>query len=122
MAAFARDAPLTIQTLFKPDGPLASHIDGFKARAPQLEMAEAVARAIKSGGRLLVEAGTGTGKTYAYLVPALGSGKRVVMSTGSKTCRSSSSTGISPPSRGRSPTLRQWHCSRGAATISASSA
>jgi len=84
MAAFARDAPLTIQTLFKPDGPLASHIDGFKARAPQLDMAEAVARAIKSGGRLLVEAGTGTGKTYAYLVPALESGKRVVISTGSK--------------------------------------
>ena len=84
MAAFARDAPLTIQTLFKPDGPLASHIEGFKARAPQLEMAEAVARAIKSGGRLLVEAGTGTGKTYAYLVPALESGKRVVISTGSK--------------------------------------
>ncbi|WP_323894163.1 ATP-dependent DNA helicase [Aeromonas allosaccharophila] len=75
---------MTIQTLFKPDGPLASHIDGFKARAPQLEMAEAVARAIKSGGRLLVEAGTGTGKTYAYLVPALESGKRVVISTGSK--------------------------------------
>ncbi|MGL5564241.1 MAG: ATP-dependent DNA helicase, partial [Plesiomonas sp.] len=75
---------MTIQTLFKPDGPLASHIDGFKARAPQLEMAEAVARAIKSGARLLVEAGTGTGKTYAYLVPALESGKRVVISTGSK--------------------------------------
>ncbi|HHQ4797658.1 TPA: ATP-dependent DNA helicase [Aeromonas veronii] len=75
---------MTIQTLFKPDGPLASHIDGFKARAPQLEMAEAVAGAIKSGGRLLVEAGTGTGKTYAYLVPALESGKRVVISTGSK--------------------------------------
>ncbi|WP_429118372.1 ATP-dependent DNA helicase [Aeromonas veronii] len=75
---------MTIQTLFKPDGPLASHIDGFKARAPQLEMAEAVAHAIKSGGRLLVEAGTGTGKTYAYLVPALESGKRVVISTGSK--------------------------------------
>ncbi|MEH8225911.1 ATP-dependent DNA helicase [Aeromonas veronii] len=75
---------MTIQTLFKPDGPLASHIDGFKARAPQLEMAEAVARAIKSSGRLLVEAGTGTGKTYAYLVPALESGKRVVISTGSK--------------------------------------
>ncbi len=77
--------PLTIiQTLFKPDGPLARHIDGFKARAPQLEMAEAVSRAIKQGGRLLVEAGTGTGKTYAYLVPALESGKRVVISTGSK--------------------------------------
>ena len=56
---------MTIQTLFKPDGPLASHIEGFKARAPQLEMAEAVARAIKGGGRLLVEAGTRTGKTYA---------------------------------------------------------
>lgn len=75
---------MTIQTLFKPDGPLASHIDGFKARAPQLEMAEAVARAIKEHGRLLVEAGTGTGKTYAYPVPALESGKRVVISTGSK--------------------------------------
>ena len=37
---------MTIQTLFKPDGPLASHIDGFKARAPQLEMAEAVAPVI----------------------------------------------------------------------------
>ena len=75
---------MTIQTLFKPDGPLARHIDGFKARAPQLEMAEAVARAIRHGGRLLVEAGTGTGKTYAYLVPALESGKRIVISTGSK--------------------------------------
>lgn len=84
MAAFALDSPLTIQTLFRPDGPLASHIDGFKARAPQLAMAEAVARAINGGGRLLVEAGTGTGKTYAYLVPALESGKRVVISTGSK--------------------------------------
>ncbi len=56
MPLLLRDALLTIQTLFKPDGPLASHIDGFKARAPQLEMAEAVARAIKEHGRLLVEA------------------------------------------------------------------
>ena len=64
MAAFARDAPLTIQTLFKPDGPLASHIEGFKARAPQLEMAEAVARAIKSGGWY------GTGKIIIF-VPIL---------------------------------------------------
>ena len=75
---------MTIQTLFKPDGPLASHIDGFVARAPQLAMAEAVSSAIKSSGRLLVEAGTGTGKTYAYLVPALASGRRVVVSTGTK--------------------------------------
>jgi len=114
--------PLTIiQTLFKPDGPLARHIDGFKARAPQLEMAEAVSRAIKQGGRLLVEAGTGTGKTYAYLVPALESGKRVVISTGSKNLQSSSSIGICPPSRGRFTTPRRWHCSRGAAITSASS-
>ena len=68
MPLLLRDTPLTIQTLFTPDGPLASHIEGFKARAPQLEMAEAVARAIKSAGRVLVEAGTGTGKTYAYPV------------------------------------------------------
>ena len=50
---------MTIQTLCKPDGPLASHIEGFKARAPQQEMAEAVARAIKSGGRLLMVANRG---------------------------------------------------------------
>lgn len=112
---------MTIQTLFKPDGPLASHIEGFKARAPQLEMAEAVARAIKSGGRLLVEAGTGTGKTYAYLVPALESGKRVVISTGSKNLQEQLFTGIFPPSQARSPTPRRWPCSRGAATTCASS-
>ncbi|MGL5030417.1 MAG: ATP-dependent DNA helicase [Aeromonas sp.] len=75
---------MTVQSLFKPAGPLASHIDGFTARAPQVEMADAVERTIQSGSRLLVEAGTGTGKTYAYLVPALASGKRVVISTGSK--------------------------------------
>ncbi|MGY4024953.1 ATP-dependent DNA helicase [Aeromonas rivuli] len=75
---------MTIQTLFSEGGPLARHIDGFLARAPQLEMAEAVANTIKDHDRLLVEAGTGTGKTYAYLVPALASGKRVVISTGSK--------------------------------------
>ncbi|MBC8674418.1 DEAD/DEAH box helicase [Aeromonas hydrophila] len=95
---------MTIQTLFKPDGPLASHIDGFKARAPQLEMAEAVARAIKEHGRLLVEAGTGTGKTYAYLVPALESGKRVVISTGSKNLQEQLFYRDLPTITGRSPT------------------
>ncbi len=74
----------TVSTLFAPEGPLSRHIDGFVARAPQLEMASAVERVIDSHGRLLVEAGTGTGKTYAYLVPALHSGKRIVISTGSK--------------------------------------
>jgi len=48
-------------------------------------MAEAVARAIAGRGTLLAEAGTGTGKTFAYLVPALLSGGKVIVSTGSKT-------------------------------------
>lgn len=75
---------MSVHTLFAPDGALSRHIDGFVARAPQLEMARAVEQAIGAHGRLLVEAGTGTGKTYAYLVPALASGQRIVISTGSK--------------------------------------
>lgn len=66
------------------DGPLASAIPGFVPRAAQQEMAQAVADAFEHNGLLAVEAGTGTGKTYAYLVPALMSGKRVVVSTGTK--------------------------------------
>lgn len=66
------------------DGPLAQSIAGFVPRSAQQEMAEAVATAFDQGSVLSVEAGTGTGKTYAYLVPALMSGKRVVISTGTK--------------------------------------
>ena len=66
------------------DGPLAQAIRGFVPRAAQQQMAAAVAEAFDSDGTLAVEAGTGTGKTYAYLVPALMSGKRVVVSTGTK--------------------------------------
>ncbi|AIR62682.1 ATP-dependent helicase [Cedecea neteri] len=69
---------------FAADGQLAKVIPGFKPREAQREMAEAVTRAIKAGGELVVEAGTGTGKTYAYLAPALRSGKKVIISTGSK--------------------------------------
>jgi ATP-dependent DNA helicase DinG len=65
-----------------PGGPLASAIDGFQFREGQQQMAEAVGEAIETQSTLLIEAGTGTGKTYAYLVPALISGKRVVVSTG----------------------------------------
>jgi ATP-dependent DNA helicase DinG len=54
-------------------------------RPGQMDMARAVARAINNDGRLIVQAGTGTGKTVAYLVPALLSGKRVVVSTATKT-------------------------------------
>jgi len=69
---------------FAPDGALAQKIEGFKPREPQRLMAQAVSKAIVNQQGLVVEAGTGTGKTYAYLAPALRSGKKVIISTGSK--------------------------------------
>jgi ATP-dependent DNA helicase DinG len=66
------------------DGPLARVVDGFAPRDVQQQMAAAVEQAIGDRGELVVEAGTGTGKTFAYLVPALLSGKRVIVSTGTK--------------------------------------
>lgn len=70
--------------LFGADGPLAAAIPGFATRDEQIAMASEVARALRSRGRLIVEAGTGTGKTFAYLVPALLSGRRVIVSTGTR--------------------------------------
>jgi len=67
------------------DGPLARALDGYEERHEQLAMAELVERALAEEAVALVEAGTGTGKTLAYLVPALLSGKKVVVSTGTKT-------------------------------------
>ena len=69
---------------FATDGALAQAIPGFRPRAAQQEMATAVTQTVKEGGELIVEAGTGTGKTYAYLAPALRAGKKVIISTGSK--------------------------------------
>ncbi|WP_312134394.1 DEAD/DEAH box helicase, partial [Leclercia sp.] len=69
---------------FAADGQLAKAIPGFKPREPQRQMAHAVAEAIDSAQPLVVEAGTGTGKTYAYLAPALRTKKKVIISTGSK--------------------------------------
>lgn len=69
---------------FSEDGLLSSNIQGFRPRAAQLEMAQAVGRAVKFATPAVVEAGTGTGKTFAYLVPALLSGKKNIVSTGSK--------------------------------------
>jgi len=66
------------------EGPLAAALPGFTPRLAQQQMAEAVATALERDETLVVEAGTGTGKTYAYLVPALLSGRRVVISTGTK--------------------------------------
>jgi len=71
--------------LLGPDGPFASEISGFTPRDCQQQMAEAVEEAIADAQILIAEAGTGTGKTFAYLVPALQSGKRVIVSTGTKT-------------------------------------
>jgi len=69
---------------FAADGVLARAIPGFKPREAQRQMAKAVSQAIVDKRELVVEAGTGTGKTFAYLVPALRSGKKVMVSTGSK--------------------------------------
>src|SRR6185369_17984038 len=71
--------------LFGPQGPLARSLAGFTPRRSQIAMARRVALAIENRAPLVVEAGTGTGKTFAYLVPALLSGKRVLISTGTRT-------------------------------------
>lgn len=70
---------------FKAGGALSRRLPGFTARTSQLEMAQAVDLVIQNQGALVVEAGTGTGKTFAYVVPALLSGKRVLLSTATKT-------------------------------------
>jgi ATP-dependent DNA helicase DinG len=69
---------------FSPAGPLARAMPDFEPRAGQVEMAAAVAQVFERGGVLLAEAGTGTGKTLAYLVPAILSRERVLISTGTK--------------------------------------
>ena len=66
------------------DGPLAGNLAGYVVRAAQGALAESVADAIDARATLIAEAGTGTGKTYAYLVPALLSGQRVIISTGTR--------------------------------------
>jgi ATP-dependent DNA helicase DinG len=69
---------------FSAYGTLAKWHPNYEFRAGQVEMAEAVEAALAAKRHLIVEAGTGTGKTLAYLVPALASGKRIVVSTGTK--------------------------------------
>jgi ATP-dependent DNA helicase DinG len=73
------------EDMFGSDGPLARTIPGYTTREEQIGMARAVDHALRTRGRLVVEAGTGTGKTFAYLVPALLSGRRIVISTGTRT-------------------------------------
>ena len=74
-----------LERAFAAGGPLAANVRGFKVRPQQLEMARAIHDAMASTGVLIAEAGTGTGKTFAYLVPALLAGGKVIVSTGTKT-------------------------------------
>ncbi|EXI68009.1 MAG: putative ATP-dependent helicase DinG [Candidatus Accumulibacter adjunctus] len=70
--------------VFSASGPLAATVPGYRPRSQQLELAERIAAAMAANAVLVAEAGTGTGKTYAYLVPALLSGGKVIVSTGTK--------------------------------------
>lgn len=79
------DFMFDIDSIFAPGGALSQHIAGFRTRAQQVEMARAIADTIAQHGVLVAEAGTGTGKTFAYLAPALLAGGKVIISTGTKT-------------------------------------
>jgi ATP-dependent DNA helicase DinG len=73
-----------LTAFFSNDGSLAKVIANYQSRPAQMEMSEAIAKAINDKQNLIAEAGTGTGKTFAYLVPAILSGKKVIISTGTK--------------------------------------
>jgi ATP-dependent DNA helicase DinG len=73
-----------VHEAFAPGGPLAATLAGFEPRAEQAALAAAVELALESGEHLVAEAGTGTGKSLAYLLPALASGRRVVVATATK--------------------------------------
>jgi ATP-dependent DNA helicase DinG len=81
----ARALTARVEQTLDAAGPLAQAFDGFEARDGQRQLAAAVARTFEAGGALLAEAGTGTGKTLAYLVPAVLAGRRVLISTGTRT-------------------------------------
>ena len=65
-------------------GPFSELVDGFKVRENQLALSDAISSAIQQSDVLVAEAGTGIGKTFAYLVPAILSNKKVIISTGTK--------------------------------------
>jgi len=74
-----------VRAMFEQGGVLSRAAEQFRPRQGQIDMAMAIARTIEQGGVLVVEAGTGVGKTFSYLVPALLSGERVMLSTATKT-------------------------------------
>jgi ATP-dependent DNA helicase DinG len=73
-----------ITEILGPDGLLSQRLEGYRHRPQQEAMAEAVGKLMAGGGTLICEAGTGTGKTFAYLVPAMLSGRKVLISTGTR--------------------------------------
>lgn len=75
---------IELEDYLGPDGLLANQVEGFNFRQQQLEMAESVAQTLESGNTMICEAGTGTGKTFAYLLPVMLSGKKAIVSTGTK--------------------------------------
>ena len=76
---------VNLEEFFGQSSPLNTMLDGYQPRHGQANMAEEVAHAIKENQHLVIEAGTGIGKTFAYLVPALLSGQKIIISTGTKT-------------------------------------
>ncbi len=83
-AATAKSEEITVDGIFGPDGLLESSHAGYEFRPSQLEMARIVEEAFLRHQHAVIEAGTGTGKTLAYLIPAIRSGRRVVVSTATK--------------------------------------
>ena len=80
-----KTASFSLDDVMGEDGQLSKLVEGYAPRQPQIEMAEEIEVLIEQQETLLAEAGTGTGKTFAYLVPALLSGKKVIVSTATKT-------------------------------------
>lgn len=74
-----------IEYYFGKSGPLSRQFPNYEERVPQIDMAKRIMEALTRDEKIMIEAGTGTGKTFAYLIPALLSGKKVVLSTGTKT-------------------------------------
>src|SRR6266478_4660323 len=83
-SASAQKKDVSLYQFFSPGGVLSRNHPAYEFRRGQLQMAQAVEQALGEKRHLIVEAGTGTGKTLAYLVPGIRSGKRVIISTGTK--------------------------------------
>ena len=84
MSSPSTSVSAAVAGVFADGGPLQTSVSGYETRPGQQTMAGAVANVLEAGGTLLAEAGTGTGKTLAYLIPAILSGGRVLVSTGTK--------------------------------------